>query len=190
MRHLVPALGQQSTFRVRIHRPWHGHNSPTVGLNSSFVQVEYRQGTQAINKSWGTRPRREVRSQDVRVSLLTVGRGRRAYHRVAARSPSPMHRPSMSRSPSPRGEPSSSPLLLTLGGCPSRSTSPQRPGQSKRPPKVVVLEETVMHPGAPPETAYITGVGILPGGQGPFSRAYTYRGPDRASDPTCDTPSG
>ena len=46
MRHLVPALGQQSTCRVRIHRPWHRHNSPTVGLNSSFAQVVYRQGRQ------------------------------------------------------------------------------------------------------------------------------------------------
>ena len=46
MRHLVPALGQQSTFRVRIHRPWHRHTSPTVGLNSSFAQVVYRQGRQ------------------------------------------------------------------------------------------------------------------------------------------------
>jgi len=46
VRHLVPALGQQSTFRVRIHRPWRRHNSPTVGLNSSCAQVVYRQGRQ------------------------------------------------------------------------------------------------------------------------------------------------
>ena len=42
-----PALGQQSTFRVRIHRPWHGHNSPTDGLNGSYAKG----GTQA-GKAW------------------------------------------------------------------------------------------------------------------------------------------
>ena len=38
MRHPVPALGQQSTFLVRIHRPWHRHGGPTVGPNGSYAR--------------------------------------------------------------------------------------------------------------------------------------------------------
>jgi len=38
--------GEQSTLRVRIHRPWHRHNSPTVGRNGSFAKEVYRQGRQ------------------------------------------------------------------------------------------------------------------------------------------------
>jgi hypothetical protein len=44
VRHLVPALGQQSTFRVRIHRPWHRHFGPTVGHKGSYAKCGIQAG--------------------------------------------------------------------------------------------------------------------------------------------------